>query len=70
VSYQFSALPLGVALPTLGDVLRWAAAALDAHFVTLAGQPKEALVALLDLQVCMAVTVALKEDYIKVKIGS
>lgn len=57
-----------MALPTLGDVLRWAAAALDAHFVTLAGQPKEALVALLALQVCMAVTVAHKEDYIKAKI--
>ena len=51
MSYQLPALPLGVALPTLGDALRWAAAALDAHFVTLTGQPKEALTALLALQV-------------------
>ncbi|EIE24939.1 hypothetical protein COCSUDRAFT_47016 [Coccomyxa subellipsoidea C-169] len=50
VSHQPSTLPLGVALPTLGDALRWAAAVLDAHFVTLAGQPKQALTALLALQ--------------------
>ena len=41
----------GLALPTLDNVLRWAAAALDAHFVTLIGQPQEALTALVALQV-------------------
>ncbi len=55
VSRQPSTLPLGVALPTLGDALRWAAAVLDAHFVTLAGQPKQALTALLALQVIITV---------------
>ncbi len=44
-------MPPGLALPTLDDVLRWAAAALDAHFVTLVGQPQEALSALVALQV-------------------
>ncbi|BDA49376.1 hypothetical protein COCOBI_13-4880 [Coccomyxa sp. Obi] len=44
------AMPPALALPTLDDVLRWAAAALDAHFVTLVGQPQEALTALVALQ--------------------
>ncbi len=44
------ALPGGLAVPSLTGVLNWAAAILDAHFLTLAAQPVDALQTLLGLQ--------------------
>lgn len=44
------ALPPGLAVPSLTAVLSWAAATLDAHFLTLATQPAAALKTLSGLQ--------------------